>query len=168
LLTVGFLHGKQSKDLAFATPGFPPSPEPSPAKRQDFLPARAIRDAGDVAACTSRAATSHTENPTVCVSPAFALRIGGLSGPHALARAAKAFAFFAASQTTVLRCKIRRHWLCRWRSHAALDVAAASRGFSQPHRIQVAHRALLLELISTGHIFAGSDMQEQSGIRQTS
>ena len=60
LLTAGFLRGKPSKDLAFATPAFPLAPEPSPAKRQDFLPARAIRDAGDVAACTSRAATSLT------------------------------------------------------------------------------------------------------------
>ena len=41
---------------------------------------------------------------------------------------------FASAQTAVLRCKTRRHWLCRWRSHTALDVAAASRGFSRPHR----------------------------------
>jgi hypothetical protein len=58
LLNAGFLRGKPAKDLAFATPAFPLAPEPSPAKRQDFLLALAIRDAGDVAACTSRAATS--------------------------------------------------------------------------------------------------------------
>jgi len=44
------------------------------------------------------------------------------------------FVFFASAQTAVLRCKTRRHWLYAWRSDAASDVAAASRGFSRPHR----------------------------------
>ena len=54
----GFLLGRPSKDLAFAATAFPQPPEPPPAKRQDFVPDRAIRFACDVAACTSRAATS--------------------------------------------------------------------------------------------------------------
>jgi hypothetical protein len=34
-------------------------------------------------------------------------------------RAAKDFVFFAPSQTTVLRCKTRRYWLCLWRPYRA-------------------------------------------------
>src|SRR5208283_1093748 len=53
---------------------------------------------------------------------AYALRIGTLSSPHAVARVAKDFEFFAAAQTTVLRCKPRRLCLCRCRS----DIASMS------------------------------------------
>jgi hypothetical protein len=57
-----------------------------------------------------------------------------LPAPRLPARAVKDFVFFAAAQTAVLRCKTRRLLPCRWRFDAASDVAAASRGFSRPHR----------------------------------
>jgi len=44
--------------------------------------------------------------------------------------------FRSGTNTGALRSKTRRHWLCRRRSDSALDVAAASRGFSRPHRFQ--------------------------------
>ena len=50
------------------------------------------------------------------------------------APAAKDFVFCPPSQTAVLRGKTRSHWRRRWRSDAASDVAAVSRGFSRPHR----------------------------------
>ena len=48
--------------------------------------------------------------------------------------------FRSSTNGGALRCKTRRHWLCRWRSEAANDVAAASRGFSRPHRREFADR----------------------------
>ena len=38
------------------------------------------------------------------------------------------------------RVKTQRLWLCLWRSHSRNDVAAASRGFSRPHRCKIAER----------------------------
>ncbi len=47
----------------------------------------------------------------------------------------KTLGFLAAARfAEALRCKTRRHWLCRWRPHPPRDVAAVSRGFSRPHR----------------------------------
>ena len=58
LLRAGFPFGRPFKDLAFATPACPPCPGAVARKAPRLCSGGAIRFAGGVAACTSRAATS--------------------------------------------------------------------------------------------------------------
>jgi len=130
-----FLLGEPSKDLAFAASALPRRPGAAARKAPRL-------SSGMGYAIRWRCRPDSLRQGHIAFRNPDYLSLTAHSRPGSadcrlriiFARAAKDFVFFAPSQTAVRRCKTRRLWFCRWRSIPPLDVAAASRGFSRPHR----------------------------------
>jgi hypothetical protein len=168
LLTAGFLYGKTVERLGLCHAGFPPCPRAVARKAPRLSSGRGYSRRWRCRRLHITHGHIAHQHLTVNVPHRICVQNRLIVGSATTCAGSQRLRVFRSSTNGgAFRCKTRRHWLCRWRSEAANDVAAASRGFSRPHRIHGAHRALLRQLISTRHIFAGSNLQKQSGVRHT-
>ena len=105
--------------LGLCRVGFSPRPEPPPAKRQDFVLARAIRFASDVAACTSRAATSFPKTLRALRYPTGHLGPPDRSTDATHAGRQRHCGFSLRPASLCSAAKPQRLCLCLWRSDRA-------------------------------------------------